>query len=75
MSLLGNYCSTDENKQVCGQNENFNATKKLLLRNDMFDNEDTSHFWMHLLPTDNEYHSLDIIFLVIFLDFSQFTLV
>ena len=29
---------------------------------------------MHLLPTNNEYHSLDIIFLVIFLDFSQFTL-
>ena len=37
VSLLGNYRSIDKNKQVCGQNENFNA-KKLLLCNDMFDN-------------------------------------
>lgn len=55
VSLLGNYRSIDKNKQVCGQNENFNAKKIIILK-------DTGHFWMHLLPMNNEYHSLDIIF-------------
>ena len=31
VSLLGNYRSIDKNKQVCGQNENFNAKKIIIM--------------------------------------------
>ena len=38
VSLLGNYRLIDKNKQVCGQNENFNAKKNYYYVIDMFDN-------------------------------------
>ena len=31
VSLLGNYRLIDKNKQVCGQNENFNAKKIIIM--------------------------------------------